>query len=69
MASKPSGAVASMLEKEGMKNTIFLDGFTPAPPDVSHEILTSPLHQRRRLRRHFTEKRRSNVVTPGVLKN
>jgi hypothetical protein len=38
IASKPSGAVASMLEKEGMKNTIFLDGFTPAPPDVAREI-------------------------------
>jgi hypothetical protein len=29
MASKPSGAVASMLEKEGMKKTIFFDRCTP----------------------------------------
>jgi hypothetical protein len=33
-----------MLEKEGMKNTIFLDGFTPAPPDVS-KLLTNPAVQ------------------------
>ena len=31
MARRPSGAVASMLEKDGTKKTIFFDVFTPAP--------------------------------------
>jgi len=42
-----------MLEKEGMKNTIFLDAFTPAPPD---RRLGEPSERqpRRSNLRHFT---------------
>ena len=36
MARMPSGAVASMLENDATKNTIFFDDFTAVPFVVSH---------------------------------
>jgi hypothetical protein len=35
MARMPKGAVASMLEKEATKNTIFFEDFTLVPFDIS----------------------------------
>lgn len=38
MARRPSGAVASILEKDGTKKTIFFDFFTPAPAFMAFSL-------------------------------